>query len=197
MRRRPILLAAAALGISCVAAIQPAQAKPAAVQLDMYTVRAPAAEAAGFVSSGLDVVAQKPAGAMTEAQIVLSPVERDAFVARGYDVKVTRDQQGRSQAQRAAAEAAGGFTVWRSWDEPGGIRDELHAVAAANPQLVKLEVLGHTYGGRELLALKVTQSANDVADGTRPAVLYSATQHAREWISTEVDRRLLHYYINK
>ena len=197
MRRRPILLAAAALGISCVAAIQPAQAKPAAVQLDMYTVRAPAAEAAGFVSSGLDVVAQKPAGAMTEAQIVLSPVERDAFVARGYDVKVTRDQQGRSQAQRAAAEAAGGFTVWRSWDEPGGIRDELHAVAAANPQLVKLEVLGHTYGGRELLALKVTQSANDVADGTRPAVLYSATQHAREWISTEVDRRLLHYYIDK
>jgi len=197
MRRRPILLAAAALGISCLAAIQPAQAKPAAVQLDMYTVRAPAAEAAGFVSSGLDVVAQKPAGAMTEAQIVLSPAERDAFVARGYDVKVTRDQQGRSQAQRAAAEAAGGFTVWRSWDEPGGIRDELHAVAAANPQLVKLEVLGHTYGGRELLALKVTQSANDVADGTRPAVLYSATQHAREWISTEVDRRLLHYYIDK
>ncbi len=197
MRRRPILLAAAALGISCLAAIQPAQAKPTAVQLDMYTVRAPAAEAAGFVSSGLDVVAQKPAGAMTEAQIVLSPAERDAFVARGYDVKVTRDQQGRSQAQRAAAEAAGGFTVWRSWDEPGGIRDELHAVAAANPQLVKLEVLGHTYGGRELLALKVTQSANDVADGTRPAVLYSATQHAREWISTEVDRRLLHYYIDK
>jgi hypothetical protein len=197
MRRRPIVLAVAALGISCVAAIQPAQAKPAAVQLDMYTVRAPAAEAAGFVSSGLDVVAEKPAGAMTEAQIVLSPAERDALAARGYDVKVTRDQQGRSQAQRAAAEAAAGFTVWRSWDEPGGIRDELHAVAAANPQLVKLEVLGHTYGGRELLALKVTQSANDVADGTRPAVLYSATQHAREWISTEVDRRLLHYYIDK
>jgi Zinc carboxypeptidase/Immune inhibitor A peptidase M6 len=197
MRRRPILLAVAALGISCVAAIQPAQAKPTAVQLDMYTVRAPAADAAGFVRSGLDVVAQKPAGAMTEAQIVLSPAERDALAARGYDVKVTRDQQGRSQAQRAAAEAAAGYTVWRSWDEPGGIRDDLHAVAAANPQLVKLEVLGHTYGGRELLALKVTQSANDVADGTRPAVLYSATQHAREWISTEVDRRLLHYYVDK
>src|SRR6266705_5812181 len=72
MRRRPILLAAAALGISCLAAIQPAQAKPAAVQLDMYTVRATAAEAAALVSSGLDVDAQKPAGGMTEAQIVLS-----------------------------------------------------------------------------------------------------------------------------
>ena len=149
MRRRPILLAVAALGISCVAAIQPARAKPSAEQLDMYTVRAPAADAAGFVRSGLDVVAQKPAGAMTEAQIVLSPAERDGLAARGYDVKVTRDQQGRSQAQRAAAEAAGGYNVWRSWDEPGGIRDDLHAVATDNPQLVKLEVLGHTYSGRE------------------------------------------------
>ena len=34
-------------------------------------------------------------------------------------------------------------------------------------------------------------------DGTRPAVLYSATQHAREWISTEVDRRLMNYYIDR
>jgi hypothetical protein len=197
VRRRLILIAAAALALSCLAAIRPAQAKPNADQLDMYTVRAPAADAAAFVRSGLDVVALKSTGAMTEARIVLTPAERDSLAARGYDVKVTRDNQGRSQAQRAAAQAANGFNVWRSWDEPGGIRDELHAVARNNPQLVKLEVLGHTYGGRELLALKVTQSANDVADGTRPAVLYSATQHAREWIGTEVDRRLLHYYIDK
>src|SRR6266498_3630828 len=69
---------------------------------------------------------------------------------------------GKTQAQLAAEQAATGFTVWRSWDQPGGIRDELYAVARNNPQLVKLEVLGHTYGGRELIALKVTQSANDV-----------------------------------
>jgi Zinc carboxypeptidase/Immune inhibitor A-like, MAM domain len=198
MRRHPILLTAAALVISSAAAVQAAHAKPAGGdQLDMYTVRAPAADAAGFARSGLDVVSLKPAGSMTEAQIVLSPAERDGLQARGYDVTVTRDKQGRSEAQRAAAQAAAGFTVWRSWDEPGGIRDELHAVAANNPQLVKLEVLGHTYGGRELLALKVTQSANGTADGARPAVLYSATQHAREWISTEVTRRLLHYFIDK
>jgi zinc carboxypeptidase/immune inhibitor InhA-like protein len=163
----------------------------------MYTVRAPAADAAAFARGGFDVVSLKPSGATTEAQMVLSPAERDGLHARGYDVAVTRDKQGRSQAQRAAAQAAAGYTVYRSWDEPGGIRDELHAVANDNPQLVKLEVLGHTYGGRELLALKVTQSANGVADGARPAVLYSATQHAREWISTEVNRRLLHYFIDK
>ncbi len=199
MRRHyPIVLAAAVLAISSAVAIQTAHAKPPGDDhLDMYTVRAPAADAAGFARGGFDVVSLKPSGAMTEAQMVLSPAERDSLHARGYDVAVTRDKQGRSEAQRAAAQAASGHTVYRSWDEPGGIRDELHAVAKDNPQLVKAEVLGHTYGGRELLALKVTQSARDVPDGSRPAVLYSATQHAREWISTEVDRRLLHYFIDR
>ena len=199
MRRHyPIVLAAAALAISSAVAIQTAQAKPPGDEhLDMYTVRAPAAQAAGFARSGFDVVSLKPSGAMTEAQMVLSPAERDSLHARGYDIAVTKDKQGRSEAQRAAAQAASGYTVYRSWDEPGGIRDELHAVAAQNPQLVKLEVLGHTHQGRELLALKITQGARGTPDGTRPAVLYSATQHAREWISTEVDRRLLHYFIDR
>ena len=79
--------------------------------------------------------------------MVLSPAERDSLHARGYDVAVTRDKQGRSEAQRAAAQAAAGYTVCRSWDEPGGIRDELYAVAQRQPELVKLEVLGHTTRG--------------------------------------------------
>ena len=41
--------------------------------------------------------------------------------------------------------------------------------------------------GREILAIKLTQGARGQTDGSRPAVLYSATQHAREWIATEVD----------
>jgi hypothetical protein len=52
----------AALAVSSAAAIQAAHAKPAdADRLDMYTVRAPAADAAGFARSGLDVVSLKPA----------------------------------------------------------------------------------------------------------------------------------------
>ena len=33
-------------------------------------------------------------------------------------------------------------------------------------------------------------------DGSRPAVLYSSNQHAREWISLEVNRRLLHHFVD-
>jgi Zinc carboxypeptidase len=36
-----------------------------------------------------------------------------------------------------------------------------------------------------------------VRDGRRRAVLYISTFHAREWISTEVNRRLLHWYIDQ
>ena len=88
--------------------------------------------------------------------------------------------------------AADGFNVWRSWDEPGGIRDELYKVARDNRDLVSLEVLGETHQGREIIALRVTEKGS----GKRPAVLYSSLQHAREWISGEVNRRTLHYFID-
>ena len=57
-------------------------------------------------------------------------------------------------------------------------------------------MLGTTHQGRQLIALKVTEDARDKRDGSRPAVLYSSTQHAREWISAEVNRRLLHHFVD-
>src|SRR6266498_3630833 len=108
-----------------------------------------------------------------------------------------KNKDGKTQTQLAAEQAATGFTVWRSWDQPGGIRDELYAIARDNPSLVKLEVLGHTYQGREIIALKVTEGARGLKDGFRPAAFYVSNQHAREWISVEVNRRLLHYFIDQ
>ena len=40
--------------------------------------------------------------------------------------------------------------------------------------------------GRDLVALKVTQNAKARTDNTRPAVLYNAMQHAREWLAGEI-----------
>src|SRR6266511_917583 len=50
--------------------------------------------------------------------------------------------------------------------------------------------------GREIIALKVTKDAKTVADGARPDVLYMSTIHAREWIANEVNRRLLHHFVD-
>ncbi len=164
--------------------------------LDMYTVDATGAEAAEILAGGFDIADSRVTESGVSLDIVLTEAEAKGLQNRGVDVKVKKNKDGKSARQLAAEQAAAGYTVFRSWDEPGGIRDELYRLAKENPQLVKLEVLGHTSQGRELIALKLTQGARGIADGARPAVLHSSTQHAREWISTEVNRRLLNWYVD-
>lgn len=195
-RNRLVLGAAAlALGFSMLSPIG-ANAAEDVGELDMYTADVSAADAAD-IAAGYDVAATRVTDDGVSLDLILSEEEAKALGDRGVDVKVKKNKNGKSARQLAAEQAASGYEVFRSWDEPGGIRDELYRLARENPQLVKLVVLGHTYQGREIIALKLTQGARGIADGTRPAVLHSSTQHAREWISTEVNRRLLNWYIDE
>ena len=62
---------------------------------------------------------------------------------------------------------------------------------------MKLEVIGHTLQGREIIALKVTKDAKTLADGARPDVLYMSHASTRaSGSATEVNRRLLHYFVD-
>ncbi|SFR74890.1 Immune inhibitor A peptidase M6 [Agromyces sp. CF514] len=164
--------------------------------LDIYRAEVDAAQAAEIADAGYDVAATEATVDGVSMDLVLTEEEADGLARRGVDVKVKQGKDGLSARQQAEAQAASGYDVWRSWDEQGGIRDELYRLAKDNPQLVKLVVLGHTYEGREIIALKLTQGARGQADGSRPAALFSSTQHAREWISTEVNRRLLNWYVD-
>ena len=167
-------------------------------KLQMYVLTADSAQVAELAEAGYEVIQSEDTGKGTlELTLVLTPQERNSLRAQGYDIEVWRNPQGFTETQLAAQQAAGGFNVWRSYDEPGGIRDQMYQIAKDNPQLVKLEVLGRTHQGREILAIKLTQGARGQADGKRPAVLYSSLQHAREWISAEVNRRLLLWYIER
>ena len=165
--------------------------------LDAYTAVVSPAQLRDLVRSGHDVGNQRPEGENVEVSLVLSPTDVRRLDSQGIHPTLTRVKGGKTVRELAAAQAAGGYTVWRSWDEAGGIRDQMYAAAAANPSVAKVVKLGTTYGGRDILAVKLTQGAPGVADGSRPAVLFSATQHAREWISTEVDRRLMNWYIEQ
>ena len=64
-----------------------------------------------------------------------------------------------------------------------------------NRDVVKYERIGTSTLGKPIAVLKVTQNARNVADSTRPAVLYSSNNHAREWIAAEVERRLMRWII--
>jgi murein tripeptide amidase MpaA len=189
--RASAVLAAFVLGL----VIAPAAVGQDRDPLQMYTLHGRAdkiAKAAG----GVELAGQRQTATGLQAQAVLTREQVSKVKAAGVDVKLTRNKKGQTVQEQAAAMAVNGFNVYRSWDEPGGIRDELFQVASQNSGIVKLEVLGKTYGGRDLIALRVTQGANNSKDGSRPAVLYSSNQHAREWISLEVNRRLLHYFID-
>ena len=91
-------------------------------------------------------------------------------------------------------QAAAGFV--RSYSESGGIRDEINAVAAQYPMLTKVVEIGRSVQDKPILAVKVTRNAKQVADGSRPATAYVGAQHAREWITVEMTRRLLHHVLD-
>ncbi len=185
-----------ALVLAVVALASGASAAPSKGRLEVYTAVVDRPEVSRLVREGFDVAAVRPKGEKAEVDLVLSSGDKARLEGRGVALMVKRNREGKTATELAAEQAAGGYVVWRSWDESGGIRDELYQIAQRNPKIVKLEVLGRTYGGREIVALKVTRDASRVVDGSRPPVMYAATQHAREWISTEVDRRLLHYFVD-
>ncbi|MET9633117.1 M14 family zinc carboxypeptidase [Lentzea sp. NPDC006480] len=189
MKRSTTLLSALALVVGGAAA-SPAQAAPPSDPLDVYVAQVTPKQAGDLSRQGLDVAAARTAGDKVEVELVLDSAQQKDLAKRGIDAKLKKNKDGKTTKQLAAEQAAGGFTVWRSYDEPGGIRDQLYSLAQNNQNLVKLEVLGKTGQGREIIALKVTQGALGQRDGSRPAVLYSSTQHAREWISTEVNHEV-------
>ncbi|MEE1754925.1 M14 family metallopeptidase [Streptomyces sp. SP18CS02] len=98
----------------------------------------------------------------------------------------------------AAAEkrlAAAGDGVFRPYGGDKGLKKEILETARANPALTKVVSIGKTLKGQDILALKLTKGAKKHKDGTRPATLYLSNQHAREWITPEMTRRLLHHYL--
>src|SRR5829696_8604946 len=192
------LAAACAVAITGVAVPAASAKQRAADRLDVYTVVTTAEQLAAFEDKGLDVAETHVtvrAGSV-KTQMILTRDQLQDVRAAGASAELARVKGGKTIKQFAAAQAANGFTVWKSYDEPGGYRDQMYDLAAKYPGVTKLVKIGTTLQGREILALKVTQGARDKPDGSRPAVLFSATQHAREWIATEIDRRLMYHYVN-
>ncbi len=196
MRRRLLAAVTAALAL---AGAQAADAKPRTQdRLNAYTAVVDAGGLKTIAEAGFDIAegARQVAGG-TEVDLIMTADQRAKLADAGVTAKLTRVQGGQTVQQFATRMAANGFNVWRSYDEDGGIEDQMRAAARNNPRIAKLEKIGRTIKGRDILALKLTEDAQKVKDGKRPAVLYSATQHAREWIAAEINRRLMFHYIDK
>ncbi|POX53291.1 zinc carboxypeptidase [Streptomyces sp. Ru71] len=99
-----------------------------------------------------------------------------------------------ARAEQRVENAAQG--VFRPYSGAGGLKEEIVRTGQQHPGLTKVVSIGKTINGQDILALKLTKNAKRTRDGAKPAVLYMSNQHAREWITPEMTRRLLHHYLD-
>ena len=100
--------------------------------LEQYTISGESAKIAQAIG-GVELAGVERTQAGIKADAVLTASQRAKLAASGVRVELTRNRKGLTVTEQAARQAAGGYNVYRSWDEPGGIRDELFQVALHHP----------------------------------------------------------------
>ena len=96
-----------------------------------------------IIEAGFDVAdIQLLANQQARITLVLKPNERIAVRKMGVNLELWRNDNGLTATQLAKQQSTAGFKVWRDNDGPNGFDAYAHAIAAANPDLLKLEVIG-------------------------------------------------------
>ncbi|MFI8765956.1 M14 family zinc carboxypeptidase [Streptomyces sp. R-07] len=199
MRRRArSILAAASLLIAGVAAAPVAGAQPndrdGGDALSVWRAEVTKEQVPLLLEAGADaheLTEQVPAKGSATVELFLTG--RQAGQLRGQGVEIAEHNL---TAQTEKRVAAAGDGVFRPYGGPNGLKQEILDTARANPGLTKVVSIGKTLDGQDILALKLTKGAPRAKDGSKPATLYMSNQHAREWITPEMTRRLMHYYLD-
>ena len=173
-----------------------APAPPAASTGGMHAYRGlvDAAGLSAIVDFGVD---------RRELQITSAP---DADGKVGVEVILSEDQAARLNAAGAqltptdggAAQRRGlaATNVFRPYSGPGGLQEELATQAATHPRIAELQTIGKTVQGKNIDAVRVTLNPSRIRAGKRPTTVYIGAQHAREWITPEMVRRLLAMFLD-
>ena len=185
-----------------------ATAAPASADTGLNAYKAKARGAAQLRElkrQGFDILeGQRRAG----IEIVATKRQVAKLRRAGIKTNLIRDRRGRTALRAGAAQAAGGWTVWRPWARTDialssaagnptvNLKTQMENLARRYSDIAKLETIGHTINGVPIYAMKVTKGARKHKDGKRPAVLYSAVQHAREWLAGETERRTLRLFLD-
>lgn len=184
--------------LSAVAA-KDVKSKSVSQPLMAYTVLASAKDADLLRRQHFDITAvHGNVGEKLRLEIIMTPAQADDLRARGVDVSVNAGQgsgaQSRTQAQTLSLSAP----VFRPYGGAGGLQEEMQALATEYPEIATLKVIGQSGQGTDILAIQVTNNTGRKKHGRpkhTPTVLYVSAQHAREWITPEVNRRLLRYFL--
>ncbi|MEU4045185.1 M14 family zinc carboxypeptidase [Streptomyces antibioticus] len=140
---------------------------------------------------GHELSEQAPEKGTATVEVYLTDQQARKLEEKG--VELTEHSLTAGAEKRVAAAADG---VFRPYSGSGGLKEEILRTGQENPGLTKVVSIGKTIKGQDILAVKLTKNAKTSKDGSKPSVLYASNQHAREWITPEMTRRLLHHYLD-
>ncbi|MEU4995483.1 M14 family zinc carboxypeptidase [Streptomyces sp. NPDC021622] len=203
MRRRArarSVVAAGALLIGGLVAAPHAQADPKAPAADdpaavkVYEADVTKKQIPILVKAGQDaheLAGQAPERGTARVQVYLTEAQAKGVEREG--IELTEHKVSASTEKKLKAAGDG---VFRPYGGKGGLKEEIVKTGQAHPGLTKVVSIGKTLKGQDILALKLSKGASKSKDGSKPATLYLSNQHAREWITPEMNRRLLHHYLD-
>lgn len=196
-------IAALTLGAGLLVAGTPATAAPpggdsSKDRLEVFTGQLTPEHVKKLRDLGLDhedIALGKAANGKAPVEVVMSQAQGDALRAKGVPLQIKK-VKGQTAVQRAKKLAEQG-SVFRPYTGPGNIREEIVKAAADHPDIAKAIDLGKSLQGRPITAVRVSKGARGLpVPSRRPAVVFQATQHAREWITPENVRRQLHFFLD-
>jgi hypothetical protein len=205
MSRKRLGALAGSMALALTVFAAPAEARDSG--LEAYKIKLKAGQLQELAKAGYDVTEAREGDTI---EVAATAAQASKLNDSGFTIAVKRSKRGETARQFDARVQRddGSYDNYRPyWDDTYVGRDangkkrltlyqELRKLAQDHPNIVKAEIIGRSINDVPILALKVTRNARNLRDGARPAVLYSATQHAREWITPEQDRRLAHYFID-
>jgi hypothetical protein len=171
---------------------QPLPAPPEDEGPSVYTGVLDSAALAALVDLGVDrheIGATRTEAGDVAVEVILTADQAAAVAAAGGALEPKQAEDGRRVAALAAP-------VFRPYSGPGGIQEELADQVAAHPTIAQREVIGQTHLGKDIDAVRVTGNVARTRPGRRPTTVYLGAQHAREWITPEMVRRLLDHVLD-
>ncbi|MFJ9586954.1 M14 family metallopeptidase [Streptomyces acidicola] len=200
MRRkaRPILAVGALLlggaGLAPIAHAAETSGSPDGDEVKVYRAEVTRQQIPLLLAAGQDsheLGEQAPDKGRATVEVYLTDKQAEGLVQKGVDLK-----EHTLTAKARARVAAAGEGVYRPYSGAGNLKEEIIRTGQEHPSLTKVVSIGKTLQGQDILALKLTKNAKNSEDGAKPSVLYMSNQHAREWITPEMTRRLMHHYLD-
>jgi hypothetical protein len=139
-----------------------------------------------------------PATAVERSAVARTGAAIDEVRADGVVVTATTREARAIAALGYQVQAVGGVSAqvlpsgFEAYHDYAEMNAEIAQAVADHPAILQRRVIGTSFQGREIVALKI--SDNVAAEEGEPEVLFTASQHAREVLTVEMALRILQRY---